>query len=333
MQGRLSLSAGLMLFVSLFAVRAFAYPGDTSDVRFNALAAQLAEAAAATDLAEAKLAIDAYLLPESDTHATRSMLDALTAMAWLMVPLAAPASERMRVLLGFLYTPGPWNEYRPFSYDQDDPLGKNLTNKLLSTYLTTRRGNCVSMPVLLVILGRRLGLRVTLATAPFHLLAKFRDETGIWRNVEATAGGFKTEASYQRELEISALALETGLYLRPLSTRESVAVLLSTAMEWRRDDFARVVAIADLALALYPGYGDAMLHKATALAQWNDVLVHRRYADPREVPPALAADYLRRARQNLALFAQAEALGWREPSPALQARYLRGMEARKEAGR
>lgn len=43
-----------------------------------------------------------------------------------------------------IYVAGLWNRSRPFSYDQADPLGLNVRNKLLDTYFKTRLGNCVS---------------------------------------------------------------------------------------------------------------------------------------------------------------------------------------------
>ena len=48
----------------------------------------------------------------------------------------------------------------------------------MSHYLATRKGNCVSMPVLFVILGQKLGLPITLAIAPNHVFAKYKRDNG-----------------------------------------------------------------------------------------------------------------------------------------------------------
>ena len=57
---------------------------------------------------------------------------------------------------------------RPFTYDLKDPLGQQVRSKMLSTYVRTRKGNCVSMPVLFLIVADRLGLKVRLAAAPLN---------------------------------------------------------------------------------------------------------------------------------------------------------------------
>ena len=63
-----------------------------------------------------------------------------------------------------------------------------MRNKLISTYLATRRGNCVSMPILMLIIGERMGLDLALSTAPLHIFIRHR-EGGREVNLEATSGG------------------------------------------------------------------------------------------------------------------------------------------------
>lgn len=183
------------------------------------------------DLARAKVAIDRMIDPAIDEAATLKQLDELATSIRNRFPAGASSRAKLDVLLSSLYRPGPWNDHRPFSYDLSDPLGTAIRNKLLSTYLTTRKGNCVSMPILVMLLGQKLGLDVTLATAPLHVLVKFQGDDGQWINVETTSGGFKQDASYQREMGITPLAMTNQIYLRPLSKRESLGVIASTLME------------------------------------------------------------------------------------------------------
>lgn len=184
------------------------------------------------DYAAAKLAVDRLIDPSTDVAAVRRQLDEWERAVRGNVPANPTARQVLDALLKTLYEPGPWNQGKPFSYDLSDPLGKNPTNKQLATYLSTRKGNCVSMPLLFVILGQRLGLPVALATAPNHVLVKFADDMQqMWLNVEATAGGFKYDSSYQRETGISEVALDNGLYLRPLLPHEGVGVIAGTLME------------------------------------------------------------------------------------------------------
>ena len=54
--------------------------------------------------------------------------------------------DKLKAPRQVIYEAGTWNTNRPFVYDHDDPYGHDLRNKLLATYLDTRRGNCGSMP-------------------------------------------------------------------------------------------------------------------------------------------------------------------------------------------
>lgn len=92
------------------------------------------------DFAQAKLAIDAFVDPASsgETIATE-VYNVVTAMIAASPGGSGSSSlERMKTLRTFLYSPGAWNDDRPFSYDLSDPYGQNVTSQLLSRYVRTR---------------------------------------------------------------------------------------------------------------------------------------------------------------------------------------------------
>jgi len=285
------------------------------------------------DLAKAKVTVDHLVDPTVDVNGTLRQLDALAAAVRVRVPPGASNRTKLDTLLSTLYKPGPWNDNRPFNYDFTDPFGKNIHNKLISTYLTTRKGNCVSMPLLFAILGQKLGLRVTVATAPAHLLVKYASDEGEWLNVEATGGGFKYDTSYERDTGISPKAIENQIYLRPLSQRESVAVVLSELMEYygQQDQQARRVAVADMALKVNPKDVVAILQKADGDYILIEERYKRRYATPAQIPVDQRQDYARLSRENLELFARAEALGWTAPTEAQEDHYLDTIRQAKAA--
>ncbi|HEY2345720.1 MAG TPA: transglutaminase family protein [Xanthomonadaceae bacterium] len=278
----------------------------------------------AIDLAKAKVAMDRFIDPSIDGTATLRQLDGWAATIRSRVPPGASNKVEIDVLLSTLYRPGPWNDSRPFSYDFDDPFGAKIENKLLSTYLSTRRGNCVSMPILVAILGQKLGLRMTLATAPSHLLVKYASDEGQWLNIEATGGGFKYDTSYERETGISPKAIENELYLRPLTHREAVGAMLSELMEFAglQGQQERRIALANLALKINPKDVVAMLQKADG----EYMLVKKRYRDryptPDLIPASQRPNFAALTRDNAELFARAEALGWSEPTRAQEDHYL-----------
>lgn len=281
------------------------------------------------DYATVKLTVDRLIDPATDTAAVRRQLDEWERAVRGNVPTNPSAHQVLDALLKTLYEPGQWNQNRPFTYDLDDQLGRNARNRQLAIYLATRKGNCVSMPILFLILGQRLGLTVALATAPNHLLVKFADdEQQMWLNVEATAGGFKYDSSYQRETGITEAALDNGLYLRPLPPHEGVGAIAGTLMEHYgvKKDADALMAVADLALAANPKDPVAMIWKANAYYIQTDQRIRSKYPNAADVPPELHDEYRRLSRENLAWFTKAESLGWTQKTPEQEANYLQHIQ-------
>lgn len=283
------------------------------------------------DLANVKLAIDSVIDPKTDAEETLGKINGMIADIRASFRVTASSRLKLDTLLKYLYQSGSWNNNNPFHYDLDDPLGTRIHSKLLVNYLASRKGNCVSMPILFVILGQKLGLDVTLATAPTHLFVKFRDEQGQWLNVETTSGGFKLDSSYQRELDISDQALANGVYLRPLSKRESAAAMLSTLMEFfrRSGRYEDVLAVADLALAINPTDVTAMLHKGSVYYRLMDRDYMSKYPNPDDIPLENRGHYEMLSQSNLFWFGTAESLGWAEPSSSQGENYLQVIERAK----
>lgn len=236
---------------------------------------------------DAKLAVDRLIDPATDEAAVRRDIDRWEQAVRGNFPAGSSDRAILDALLKTLYTPGAWNNNRPFSYDLDDPLGREPANKRLDTYLRTRKGNCVSMPILFVILGQRLGLPVALATAPSHVMVKFADDTQqAWVNVEATQGGFKFDSSYERDTHISPLALQNDIYLRPLLPREGVGVIASTLMEHyaRQKNADALLEVAELALAANPKDTIALIQKGNAYYLQLQDRYTKRYRNPADIP-------------------------------------------------
>lgn len=282
--------------------------------------------------ASAKLVVDQLIDPDTDSADVLRELDRWDRAVRTNVPMGANSRQTLDALLKTLYQPGHWNDGKPFTYDLNDPLGKNPVNKRLATYLATRKGNCVSMPILVAILGQRLGLTITLTTAPEHVLAKFADDSiQNWVNVEATGGGYKRDESYIRDTGISQTALDNEIYLRPLRPHESVGVIASTLMEHyaREGHGDALMEVADLALAANPKDTVAMIWKANAAYLLIQSRYQRKYPNAADIPPGLVPDFQRLSQENQAWFAKAEALGWSQKTPDQEASYLQSIQREK----
>lgn len=281
---------------------------------------------------DAKLAVDRLIDPSTDEAAVRRDIDRWEQAVRGNFPAGASDRTILDALLKTLYTQGPWNDNKPFSYDLSDPLGSEPTNKRLSTYLRTRKGNCVSMPILFVVLGQRLGLPVALATAPSHVMVKFADDTQqAWLNVEATLGGFKFDSSYERDTHITPLALQNDIYLRPLLPHEGVGVIASTLMEHygRQKNADAMLEVAELALTANPKDTVALIWKGNAYYLQLQERYVQRYLNAADIPGDQVADYRRLSQGNLVAYDQAERLGWAPGTSEQEAAYLHSIEREK----
>jgi regulator of sirC expression with transglutaminase-like and TPR domain len=261
---------------------------------------------------EAKLAFDAVVEPGSDRAWVRAQVDRLAAAATALTKGDPRPAVRLGAVRTVLYDSGPWNDRRPFGFDMSDPDGRAVRGKLLENYLRTRLGQCVSMPVLFLILAERLGLKVALCAAPDHILVRYTDETGRCHNIEATSGGHPVRDEWIRQqLQISDRAMTSGIYLRTLTKREGIAMLAHTVVEHLREQGRtdKVVAVCELILEHDPREVNALLSLASAygelLERWR-----RQHPRPFTARPEQVAHAQELMTRNAALFAAAEELGW-----------------------
>lgn len=288
------------------------------------------------DLGRTKLIIDRMIDPSIDVASGVRKLDAMAAGVRAMPEYGASSASRLEALRRYVYVSGTWNGHRPFEYDLDDPLGANIKNKLLPTYLSSRKGNCVSMPLLLVILGQRLAIEVTASLVPKHVFVKYRDELGTWINLEATSGANPARDVWVREQSpFTDEALANGLYMQPLTKKETVAVMAGTLGEHllRQGEYEKAIAVSDLALAYYPKDVAAMLSKATGYGRIARTQFEEKYPSPSRIPADERGYFEYLIHQHRQWVSKAERLGWREETKEDRDKYLWSIkQARARSG-
>lgn len=268
------------------------------------------------DFGRARLAFDKVIEPLLDADAALAEVERLATRATALAGPRATDAAKLAALRRVIYEGGAWNDNRPFSYDQADPLGRNVRNKLISTYLATRRGNCVSMPILMLLVGERMGLNLSLATAPLHVFVRYVDPAGREMNLEATSGGHPGRTIwYRQQMPMSDRAVESGLYLRTLTRREVVALMATIVVEFLISErrFQEAIEVGETILQHAPRDALTMVHVGTAYGQLMNAEFVERYPIPARIPPALRMRYAMLARRNQQMFQAAEALGWEPP--------------------
>jgi hypothetical protein len=104
------------------------------------------------------------------------------------------------------------------------------TDLFINGVMDTRRGTCATLPLLHVVLGRRIGLPVSLASVGSHFLCRFDDGVKTI-NIEATEtgrGGFssQTDEYVLAKHQVPAKAQRCGSDLRAVSAREMLGLFL-----------------------------------------------------------------------------------------------------------
>lgn len=276
------------------------------------------------DLARAELTIDKMIDPTIDVEANLQKIKAIVTEIKAKLPANVSSLDKMQTLRGYLYQKGSWNNYQAFQYDFDDPLGRKVINKLLPHYLATKKGNCVSMPLLFIVLGQKLGIDVTAALAPAHVFVKYRDDAGNWLNLETTGTAKPTRDAWYREQQpMTDQAIANGIYMRPLAKKEVLTVILNTLMQHYREQrqYGQVIALADLVLERYPKSVTTLLYRSGAYMRLQDNLLSEY--DGIETIPFFDQEHFKEFGFAIqADLARAEALGWREPTPEHEAKYL-----------
>ena len=308
-------------FVFIAACSSEAHDLDTSSPQ--SFVASLIEAPKSElDFGQAKLAVDKFADSAVDDAALGTQLDGLVAtirkmLATLPAEVTATDVEKLNALRAFVYEAGWWNDNRPFQYDLSDPLGQTPGAQALPTYLATRKGNCVSMPMLFVALGERLGLEMTLSTAPLHVFVKWTEQaTGKTWNLEATSGaGFTRVEHYRKIMPMTDEAIRNGVYLKTLSRKEALSVIATGVVDHllRIGRYEEAIAVADVLIAAYPANVYALTKKGTAYYRLLKRDIIDKYPTEADIPTDKLAYATGLYRANQEAFARAEALGWREP--------------------
>jgi regulator of sirC expression with transglutaminase-like and TPR domain len=267
------------------------------------------------DFARAKLTFDKLYDPSTDVDAALKHIDGMVRTIRTMSGPSAPPELRLIALRTYIYKAGPWNQNNPFTYDFADPLGRRSSNQLLATYLRTRRGNCVSMPMLFLALMQRLGLKGTLSTAPHHVFVKYRDEAaGRWVNLETTSGANPTSKTWRSELlPMTGAAIANGLYMKTLSKQETLALMADIVLagDAERHRYDEMLAVAEVLQPYYPNNLAVLLAPATAAEGLVQGEFLSKYPTRNDVPPELL-DRLGLLELTVSgALNHAYALGWR----------------------
>ena len=202
------------------------------------------------DIGSAALILEKEIYPELDVDVYSALLDHTVARARTMTGDSASPDHRIRVLNTLLY------KIIAIKYDFSDPNGdKNPRVRLLKGVLDTKKGNCASMTLLYLAIAQRLGYPVHAVYVPDHFFLRYVDPNLKEQNIEASSnGGYISDEKYIKEFQISERGIKNGGYLRPLSYKEYLAILVAeNAIYWgKHGDTKRAIKYLEYSVRIYP---------------------------------------------------------------------------------
>jgi regulator of sirC expression with transglutaminase-like and TPR domain len=254
------------------------------------------------DLGEAALLIGAEEDPPVDIAGELARLDALAAGVTPRLHGFRHPRDRLELVLAYLV--------RELGFRGNDADYYDPRNSYLHAVLRRRVGLPITLTVLLMEVGRRVGLRIAGVGLPAHFLAIAQDLGDTY--VDMFHGGRVFGEAECRQLlrqkTDGAVTFDPGM-LQPITSRQILLRMLHNlkGVHTRKNDLGRVIADCDRILLLAPEQADA--HRDRGLVQlqrrafraaeedFNSYLRLAPDADDRHIIAARAASARTRARQ------------------------------------
>lgn len=170
----------------------------------------------------------------------------------------------------------------PMLYDYDDYAGKKDATKIfVSKKLRTGTGQCMSLPTLFYLYAKALNTKdVFLAVAPQHSYITFKDKLENWHNIELTGRMFSTDDFQWQGGFVKAPQVKSGIYLKPLNDKETIAYFLTTLAITYIKSFGNDNRAYDMALTAKQYFPNSLTANKIVAGYFQDTYqnIQRQYA-------------------------------------------------------
>ncbi len=180
----------------------------------------------------------------------------------------------------------------PFSYDYEDIWGNNDYSKnFVSKLITTKKGNCHSLPFLFKIIADEFNLPAYLSMAPNHIYIKQYCKGTGWYNTELTSSSFPIDSWLMASGYIHLDAIRNGLYMDTLSIQQSVAFTLIDLAKGYEHKYGIsnpefIFNCIDNAIKYIPNNVNALLYGAESKKRFIELQMEiQNVAEPSELFP------------------------------------------------
>ncbi len=132
---------------------------------------------------------------------------------------ASDDQDRIRMINEYLF------HEQKFEVDRSTLFESTLDELLLNRVLTTKKGHCLSLSLVYLCLGERLGLALNGVMFPNHFFVRFSHDGGTI-NIETTAKGASFDNEHYRSLYLRGF--DDQISAQGLGKKETIAVYLAS---------------------------------------------------------------------------------------------------------
>ncbi len=147
--------------------------------------------------------------------------------------------SRIALLNKYLFVTGNWNDSISFTFDYDDMEGRKKDNRYLNGLIATKKGCCVTLPMLYLVLADRLGWPIYPVRAPQHFFCRYivNQDSNKYYNIETTSKGMIIDnGMYIEDFKITEAGVRNGCYLRTLTKKEYLGSIIHGNLLLYRDN-------------------------------------------------------------------------------------------------
>jgi regulator of sirC expression with transglutaminase-like and TPR domain len=204
------------------------------------------------DVGIAALTLAKELHPDMDIAAYSKQIDLLVQKANQLAKGTTNPDQRIRVLNTLFF------QLEGYQYDHSESAANKIENQSLKGILDTKKGMCITMPLLYMAVAQRLDYPVYPVTAPNHMFLRYVNPSLKMQNIEATGGGgYSPDEHYIREMRVSKKGMTNGAHMKTMTYRQLVAHLTgqtAVALYKISSDIDKTIIYTESASRNFPEY-------------------------------------------------------------------------------
>ena len=198
------------------------------------------------DIAEVALNLTKEIRPRLNIKKYMAAINKMVFQIKHLMKGSNDPKSKIKVLNGYFH--------KMFSYDLGDPIVLKEKNRFLTGLIDSKKGSCITLPLLYVILAQRLGLPMYPVLAPSHIFVRYVGKTPV--NIETTTNGrMISDEKYIEDFLIPPQSISSGAYMKRLTYKEYLSELIMVnAIEhfFRRNKTEKGLQYIDLAIKIRP---------------------------------------------------------------------------------